>query len=151
MKLWLMLTNILPVFSQMLIGNEKDSHGCVTDGGYQWCESLDKCIRPWMEPCIPKNCKSWYDGCNRCHVNNDGSLLGCTKMMCFTKSEPNCVSYYRDDELKLNDICYQFCEDGSKPTINLKSKCPRYTLCATTYGGMSFDTCNKPLKCIAGN
>ena len=34
-----------------LIGSMKDEHGCVTDGGYQWCESLNECVRPWMTPC----------------------------------------------------------------------------------------------------
>ena len=150
MKLWLMLTNILPVFSQLMsIGGQKDKHGCVLDGGYQWCDSLNKCVRPWIEPCIPVNCKSWYDGCNKCHVNNDGTLLGCTRMACFTKYKPKCISYYKDDELKLNDICYQFCENDSKPTIDLKSKCPRYTICSNNLIG--FDTCNNPMKCITGN
>lgn len=29
----------------------EDEHGCVTDGGYSWCEPLQKCIRPWEEEC----------------------------------------------------------------------------------------------------
>ncbi len=28
-----------------------DPHGCVPDGGYLWCASKNKCIRPWEEPC----------------------------------------------------------------------------------------------------
>ena len=40
------------VDSQMaLIGGIQDSHGCVTDGGYQWCEHTQSCIRPWTTPC----------------------------------------------------------------------------------------------------
>ena len=34
-----------------LIGSSHDAHGCVTDGGYQWCDSLNRCVRPWMTPC----------------------------------------------------------------------------------------------------
>ena len=34
-----------------LIGSSHDNHGCVTDGGYQWCDSLNQCVRPWMTPC----------------------------------------------------------------------------------------------------
>ena len=34
-----------------LIGSSHDAHGCVTDGGYQWCDSLNQCVRPWMTPC----------------------------------------------------------------------------------------------------
>jgi hypothetical protein len=37
--------------SQPLIGSVHDEHGCVTDGGYQWCDSLNECVRPWMTPC----------------------------------------------------------------------------------------------------
>ena len=40
-------------------------------------------------PIIPKNCITWYDGCNTCTVNN-GELQGCTLMMCITNSEPYC-------------------------------------------------------------
>ena len=32
-------------------GSQQDSHNCVSDGGYQWCESTGSCIRPWETPC----------------------------------------------------------------------------------------------------
>ena len=28
-----------------------DEHGCVSDGGYTWCEALQACIQPWMTNC----------------------------------------------------------------------------------------------------
>ena len=228
MKTFTMFMAFTDVAPQHMLGGQLDKDGCYTGAGFEWCGSLDRCVRPWVNSCppppsetpvltqpsppvlmpapsppsppplklgdvcrsggvvidkvtcpsgskcvpsgqlvkmgeyitwicekskepstMPKNCKSWYDGCNRCHVNNDGTLLGCTRMICFTQSEPNCISYYRDDELKLNDICYRYCEDGSKPTINIKSKCPKYTTCGNNLIG--FDTCNNPMKCIAGN
>jgi len=34
-----------------LIGSSHDNHGCVTDGGYQWCEALNGCVREWETPC----------------------------------------------------------------------------------------------------
>ena len=34
-----------------LIGSVHDEHGCVTDGGYQWCEELNGCVREWETPC----------------------------------------------------------------------------------------------------
>lgn len=37
--------------SQMLAGSQRDDHGCVTDGGYQWCETTQSCVRPWMTHC----------------------------------------------------------------------------------------------------
>ena len=41
---------------------------------------------------IPHNCLSWFDGCNTCSVNN-GVLRGCSRMMCFTESNPHCLSF----------------------------------------------------------
>ena len=34
-----------------LPGSQKDGHGCVLDGGYQWCESTQNCQRQWESPC----------------------------------------------------------------------------------------------------
>ena len=41
---------------------------------------------------IPRNCVSWYDGCNTCSVNN-GVLRACTRMMCFREDTPHCLSF----------------------------------------------------------
>lgn len=34
-----------------LLGGDKDEHGCIGSAGYTWCESKQKCIRPWEEDC----------------------------------------------------------------------------------------------------
>lgn len=36
---------------QVLVGSQRDDHGCVMDGGYTWCESTQSCVRPWETPC----------------------------------------------------------------------------------------------------
>ena len=36
---------------QMLVGSQRDDHGCVLDGGYQWCEPTSSCVRQWETPC----------------------------------------------------------------------------------------------------
>lgn len=33
------------------IGGERDEHGCLGSAGYTWCESKQKCLRTWEEPC----------------------------------------------------------------------------------------------------
>ncbi len=40
-----------------LVGNDRDENGCIGSAGYTWCESKDKCIRPWEEDCenLPRN------------------------------------------------------------------------------------------------
>jgi hypothetical protein len=34
-----------------IVGNDRDSHGCIGSAGYSWCEEKQKCIRPWEENC----------------------------------------------------------------------------------------------------
>ena len=34
-------------------GSDEDEHGCKGSAGYVWCESLKKCIQPWMTKCPP--------------------------------------------------------------------------------------------------
>lgn len=40
----------------ILVGNDSDEHGCKASAGYQWCDSLQKCVRDWEEPCGPNEC-----------------------------------------------------------------------------------------------
>jgi len=168
------------------LGQQVDNHNCILDGGYQWCESQNKCVRPWVTPChqypidplpvmidpielprptdpmlpvvsrpvvsrpvvsrptIPYNCASWYDGCNRCMIQ-EGKIGACTRMMCFTKSKSACLSYKRLTE---GDTCYRFCEDGSQVAVDLKDKCPSGTTC-TPSNSIGFDSCNDATwKCL---
>jgi hypothetical protein len=30
-----------------VVGGDRDEHGCMGSAGYQWCEKLGKCVRPW--------------------------------------------------------------------------------------------------------
>lgn len=32
-------------------GSDRDVHGCIGSAGYSWCESKQKCLRIWEEPC----------------------------------------------------------------------------------------------------
>lgn len=36
---------------QTPIGGSTDTHGCLVGAGYQWCDSLQKCVRVWETPC----------------------------------------------------------------------------------------------------
>ena len=33
------------------LGSDRDEHGCIPSAGYEWCESLQECIRPWETEC----------------------------------------------------------------------------------------------------
>ena len=173
-NIMLSLMTITQTLSQ-LPGSQLDDHGCVLDGGYQWCESHNECIRPWETVCevdtpainlpinlpidlnpvdpiplslIPYNCASWYDGCNTCSVEN-GVISLCTLMMCFVNNPTECLSYYSN--LNEGDICYRFCEDGSQETVNRQSNCPSGSEC-TPPNTISYDSCNdNAWKCISGH
>ncbi len=30
-----------------MVGNDKDTHGCIPSAGYQWCGKENKCVRSW--------------------------------------------------------------------------------------------------------
>jgi hypothetical protein len=30
-----------------IVGGDRDEHGCIPSAGYQWCEKLGECVRPW--------------------------------------------------------------------------------------------------------
>lgn len=32
-----------------VVGNDKDSHGCIASAGYRWSIVQNKCVRPWEE------------------------------------------------------------------------------------------------------
>lgn len=31
----------------VLVGADRDAHGCITSAGYAWCARSDRCERPW--------------------------------------------------------------------------------------------------------
>ncbi len=33
------------------VGGDTDEHGCIASAGYEWCESLQECIRSWETEC----------------------------------------------------------------------------------------------------
>lgn len=36
----------------IIIGGDKDAHGCLIAAGYSWCPSTEKCQRMWEEYCV---------------------------------------------------------------------------------------------------
>lgn len=52
------------------------------------------CQKDVFETEIPKNCLSWFDGCNNCMVN-DGEIGGCTRKFCPQKDmgELKCLKF----------------------------------------------------------
>ncbi len=43
---------MLPVSEEeVLLGGDRDEHGCIGSAGYSWCEAKNKCLRSWEEEC----------------------------------------------------------------------------------------------------
>jgi hypothetical protein len=43
-------SHVVDFDAPLLLGGDRDEHGCVASGGYQWCASSGTCMRPWEEP-----------------------------------------------------------------------------------------------------
>jgi len=161
--------------SAQLLGSQNNNHGCIVDGGYQWCQSLNQCIRPWETVCppitttvsdpapvpvpvpapvplvdtssqgIPSNCVSWFDGCNHCMVRNS-QIVACSQMICITQGTPTCLSY---NNLNIGEICYRYCEDNTEPIINRMNDCPQGSICIHRDNVVGYDSCgNNAWRCI---
>jgi hypothetical protein len=102
---------------------------------------------------IPDNCLTFYDGCNTCQVR-DGRADICTLMYCFQQGESYCM-HFSTDELRVGEICYRFCEDGSQESINRRDGCPVNTECKSVFNEnsvsmISYDTCgSRAMVCQA--
>ena len=63
-----------------------------------------------------------------------------------------CVGLGSSDKLNIGDVCFQFCEDNSKPFINKRYKCPKNTKCLPVDESIGFDSCGKRAhKCVESN
>jgi hypothetical protein len=52
---------------EMMVGNDRDEHGCIGSAGYVWCGSKAECLRPWEEV--------WDDSCNTADFSYDKTLV----------------------------------------------------------------------------
>ena len=123
----LMLSLLSLSGNAQLMGAQKDpsGNGCVLDGGYSWCPSLNKCVRPWIETCadivVPIN-----------HIMEPGPVIIHSK---YSK------------QLKVGDICYRFCEDNSQSHIDNKEGCPDSSKCKSSFNlnsvsMIAYDSCD---------
>ena len=36
-----------PAAAPIVVGSDRDAHGCKASAGYTWCERENACVRPW--------------------------------------------------------------------------------------------------------
>ena len=70
------------------IGGKTDSFGCSISGGYSWCPSKQKCIRPWEENC-PTNLPGSDRDIHGC-ISSAGYSWCPSKQKCIRPWEENC-------------------------------------------------------------
>ena len=70
-----------------MYGGDTDSHGCKPSAGYSWCESLQKCVRPWETPC-PIGGNTDAHGC----YTSAGYQWCDSLKKCYRPFEENCPS-----------------------------------------------------------
>lgn len=77
--LWLTLASVFffSFFSVVAVFSWWDVYADVIDTEYQGVDLM--------------MCESYFDGCNTCTVNEDGTLWACTEMACTTMQEPKCL------------------------------------------------------------
>ena len=155
------------------VGSQRDDHNCMLDGGYQWCDTTQSCIRPWETICgtIDKQNSNTND-CNKlcpppipcpmpympninmdnCRISTEadscGCIIGCPHYDC---SSNNCNS---DSDCHI----HQFCRQIRTPIMNgrrnqeLLSECVDKVGINKTCGGMvqpEFQTrCLDGLECV---
>ena len=88
-----------------------------------WPEFAGKCKKTsgnHGKKVIPKNCATWFDGCNRCSVN-DGKVRFCTRRACLRLEEPACVNYHNGNSVTRERG--RQCFDGKDNDHDGKSDC----------------------------
>ena len=134
----------LPV-RELQLGSQRDIHNCVTDGGYQWCESSQECIRPWLTECpIQTNiCKDSRQQLCRMLCPRPVCKSNECAMRIDTCCQYKCIDSNKNN-LQINDICYRFCEENPEKNIDYRNDCPENTICSLkhTTNELSFDNCH---------
>lgn len=83
----------------LIVGNDRDEHGCIGSAGYTWCPIKNKCLRVWEEKCetspVQKSiactpnwqcgweaCNNGYQGMTAVDSNNCGLPSTNVKIAC---------------------------------------------------------------------
>lgn len=140
-----------PKLPSRAMGSQVDLHGCVADGGYEWCESRQQCQRLWKTPCPTIStpmCRG--SGVQLCRMMCPPPPH-CKPDQCLNRIGVCCDFECVDTKpLRLGDICYQFCEDNSYPSVELKHKCPQNCDCLPPHQTVGFDNCggDRAYRCV---
>ncbi len=125
-------------YSQM-VGGTKDIGGCYSGAGFQWCEPMNKCVRPWITPCHVKTEYCPNSPIQLCRMMCP--LIHCSEGECAMRQgyccSVTCVKYKLkaakslDDPppLKLGDVCKSGGVETGK-SVHRMNDCPSDSKCS---------------------
>ncbi|MFP3950430.1 MAG: hypothetical protein ACLFUZ_05070 [Candidatus Micrarchaeia archaeon] len=93
-------------------GSDRDEHGCIPSAGYEWCESLQECIRPWETECPDVN--------DTPMVGNDSDEHGCKGSAGYEwcESLQECIRPWETECPKtIEEIAQEFCGDENVQSV----------------------------------
>ena len=132
MRIWLHSMMYGAGTSHELVGSQRDSHGCLLSGGYQWCPSTRACQRPWSDPCPEihhlERCAIGFcedeDACPRCR---DGYECKGGGTLCAGTCYGQCVPIHEHEHKQGNE--HDHPPRCLPQTCNSKYVCPSIKSC----------------------
>ena len=97
----------------ILVGNDRDSYGCIGSVGYSWCSLKNKCLRSWEEKCESTNLSTSSTSSEKATTTTTTNLSSCT-------TNENC----REIVCRAGGFAHELCIQG-KCTISpeVKNRC----------------------------
>jgi len=111
--------NIIQDEGAMVVGNDRDEHGCLGSAGYSWCEAKQKCLRSWEEKCDE-------NASTDCGIENCHSL----EITCGPKPAQICTEIYQ-----LGDRCRQHAQCSFENGVCRQTENPSFTACKDCVNG----------------
>jgi len=130
----------------ILVGGDRDTHGCIPTAGYIWCDDLGKCIRSWEENCTSAQMVGSDRDEHGCISSAGYSWCG-EKQKCIRIWEENCTDFPmpgsdRDEHGCIGSAGYVWCPEKEKCLQIWEESCPSVTAKALSDYAESF--CGQP-------
>lgn len=93
----------------IIVGGDRDKHGCIGSAGYSWCEAKKKCLRPWEEKCAKPIATSTTSNIKPiAPVANDCNCVNTVKPVCGSDNKTyinSCLAKCAGKTIKNEGIC----------------------------------------------
>jgi hypothetical protein len=114
----------------LLVGDDRDEHGCIASAGYSWCQALNRCHRPWETVCEDDDGREVSDG-TESGVDNgtrnavDNTIIMAEMMLGNDRDEHGCDRSAGYSWCELSKSCHRTwesaCNDGNDEQVVVKA------------------------------